>query len=185
MEGGGSVKVKVKQLLSRYDDDKSGELEMDEFRLCLEGFLHGISDAEIEALASKFDADGSGAVSVAEFTDALMALAKHHEENGGKPSGPMVYNGVVKQKGRRPLTDEERAELAEAKGVWQVSAREEAVAQFFHSLRARSVFRELTPPPPPDPTSLPDPRSVAGARRWRRSPKPRTSSRAAPRKRPC
>ena len=36
--GGGSVSNRVKTLLTRFDLDNSGELEMDEFRSCLEDF---------------------------------------------------------------------------------------------------------------------------------------------------
>ncbi len=41
-ERGGSVSNRVKTLLTRFDLDNSGELEMDEFRSCLEDFLAGL-----------------------------------------------------------------------------------------------------------------------------------------------
>ena len=57
-ERGGSVSNRVKTLLTRFDLDNSGELEMDEFRSCLEDFLAGLQDCEFEALAQRFDSDG-------------------------------------------------------------------------------------------------------------------------------
>ena len=59
----------------------------------LEDFLHGLSDAEFDALAQRFDADGSGSVSVAEFTDALQKLARQREDapaadRGGTRASP-------------------------------------------------------------------------------------------------
>lgn len=81
-ERGGSVSNRVKTLLTRFDLDNSGELEMDEFRACLEDFLAGLQDCEFEALAQRFDSDGSGAVSIAEFTAALTLLAAEREEDG-------------------------------------------------------------------------------------------------------
>ena len=75
-ERGGSMQVQIKLLLSKYDDDKSGELDMGEFRNALGDFLHGMDDAEFAALAETFDADGSGAVSIHEFEEALTKLAR-------------------------------------------------------------------------------------------------------------
>jgi len=84
-ERGGSVSNRVKTLLTRFDLDNSGELEMDEFRSCLEDFLAGLQDCEFEALAQRFDSDGSGSVSIPEFTAELKRLAQEKEENGGFP----------------------------------------------------------------------------------------------------
>ena len=84
-ERGGSVSNRVKTLLTRFDLDNSGELEMDEFRSCLEDFLAGLQDCEFEALAQRFDSDGSGSVSMPEFTAELTKLAQDKEENGGFP----------------------------------------------------------------------------------------------------
>jgi Ca2+-binding EF-hand superfamily protein len=84
-ERGGSVSNRVKTLLTRFDLDNSGELEMDEFRSCLEDFLAGLQDCEFEALAQRFDSDGSGSVSIPEFTEELKRLAREKEENGGFP----------------------------------------------------------------------------------------------------
>ena len=82
-ERGGAVSNRVKTLLTRFDLDNSGELEMDEFRSCLEDFLAGLQDCEFEALAQRFDRDGSGSVSIPEFTAELTKLAQEKEENGG------------------------------------------------------------------------------------------------------
>ena len=72
----------MKTLLTRFDLDNSGELEMDGGRRgrCLEDFLAGLQDCEFEALAQRFDSDGSGSVSIPEFTAELTWLAQEKEE---------------------------------------------------------------------------------------------------------
>ena len=103
VERGGSMQVQIKLLLSKYDDDKSGELDMGEFRNALGDFLHGMDDAEFAALAETFDADGSGAVSIHEFEEALTKLAKDREEHGRQTSGGAL-TGVKTTHPPRPGT---------------------------------------------------------------------------------
>ena len=48
---------KITEIIELLDDDKSGELDMGEFRNALGDFLHGMDDAEFAALAETFDAE--------------------------------------------------------------------------------------------------------------------------------
>ena len=138
-EKGGSMQVKIKCLLSKFDRDKSGELDMDEFRDAIEEFLHGTSDAELGALAAKFDADGSGAVSVKEFTEALSARAAEREETGGRRPRPGANLQGVAKVARRPRP--EACGMPRRSGEHEAATRamdEERVRAFFDQLRLRA-----------------------------------------------
>ncbi|KAH8066649.1 hypothetical protein JL722_1102 [Aureococcus anophagefferens] len=132
VERGGSMQVQIKLLLSKYDEDKSGELDMGEFRNALGDFLHGMDDAEFAALAETFDADGSGAVSIHEFEEALTKLAKDREEHGRQTSGGAL-TGVKTTHPPRPGTAG-----APARSATRRAPRRAVVTQFFHQLRLRA-----------------------------------------------
>ena len=125
VERGGSMQVQIKLLLSKYDDDKSGELDMGEFRNALGDFLHGMDDAEFAALAETFDADGSGAVSIHEFEEALTKLAKDREEHGRQTSGGAL-TGVKTTHPPRPGTAGGRPAAAAGGGQDPVGGRGQA-----------------------------------------------------------
>ena len=57
-ERGGSVSNRVKTLLTRFDLDNSGELEMDEFRSCLEDFWPACRTANLKLSRSASTATG-------------------------------------------------------------------------------------------------------------------------------
>ncbi|KAH8094361.1 hypothetical protein JL720_4358 [Aureococcus anophagefferens] len=133
-ERGGSMQVQIKLLLSKYDDDKSGELDMGEFRNALGDFLHGMDDAEFAALAETFDADGSGAVSIAEFEEALTKLAKDREEHGRQTSGGAL-TGVKTTHPPRPGTAGAPRKISDQA---RAAAEDAVVTQFFHQLRLRA-----------------------------------------------
>ena len=134
VERGGSMQVQIKLLLSKYDDDKSGELDMGEFRNALGDFLHGMDDAEFAALAETFDADGSGAVSIHEFEEALTKLAKDREEHGRQTSGGAL-TGVKTTHPPRPGTAGAPRKISDQA---RAAAEDAVVTQFFHQLRLRA-----------------------------------------------
>lgn len=131
----GNLSRRITSLLKEHDKDKSGELEMPEFAGCIGVFLQGLDDHEFVALANKFDSDGSGAVSVAEFTNALLKLAEEREENGPQtlPDGK-DQPAPKKMKKRAPNKDEtpKDAKLPET------PAAGDPTVQFFHELRLRT-----------------------------------------------
>jgi len=70
------VETKVKQLMQRYDHDKSGDLNFSEF---VDLFAHELLEAESDESMFKrafqfFDADGSGDIALSEFRKVLTEL---------------------------------------------------------------------------------------------------------------
>lgn len=49
------------------DDDRSGQLDMNEFKKAIKDFRVGLNEQEIQAVFSQFDRDGSGAIDYDEF----------------------------------------------------------------------------------------------------------------------
>ena len=65
------------QVLKRYDDDRSGALELGEFRALvaeLREFTHGQISDEVHRTFLHHDADGNGRIDVAELSAALQSL---------------------------------------------------------------------------------------------------------------
>ena len=65
---GGKLSLGIKKAMQKYDLDNSGELEITEFRKAMKEILHGVGEAEIDALAMRYDEDHSGAITINEFT---------------------------------------------------------------------------------------------------------------------
>ena len=76
---GGKLSLGIKKAMQKYDLDNSGELEITEFRKAMKEILHGVGEAEIDALAMRYDEDHSGAITINEFTDALLAFERGEE----------------------------------------------------------------------------------------------------------
>ena len=98
---GVSPEVFKRRLLTLFkscDTDKSGYLDMKEFKLCLESLDLKLTPSEIQALMASADADGNGTVDFEEFAEfcahnlmhlerekhirAIQAAMKHSDESG-------------------------------------------------------------------------------------------------------
>ena len=66
-------------LFKSCDTDKSGVLEMPEFKFCLESLDLKLTEAEINALMASADADGSGTIDFDEFMDFCTHNLLHLE----------------------------------------------------------------------------------------------------------
>jgi len=66
-------------LFKSYDTDRSGSLDLDEFRACLDGMDLHLTPAEVLALMTAADTDGSGHVDMDEFTEFCTHNLMHLE----------------------------------------------------------------------------------------------------------
>jgi len=63
---------KIRETFRRFDEDKSGMLNMEEFRRVLQRFNFDVSDQELITIMRKFDPDGDGGIRYVEFCDTVL-----------------------------------------------------------------------------------------------------------------
>jgi len=75
-----NVKVAVTKVFNRFDKDKSGGLDLEEFSEAVKSVLVGFKDADILAFSQMYDVDGGGTISLGELVDRLSS-----PDAGSKP----------------------------------------------------------------------------------------------------
>ena len=68
-----NVKVAVTKVFNRFDKDKSGGLDLEEFSEAVKSVLVGFKDADILAFSQMYDVDGGGTISLGELVDRLSS----------------------------------------------------------------------------------------------------------------
>jgi len=113
--------VLIRDTFRKVDEDKSGSLNMTEFRAALKKFNFVVSDQELISIMRKFDPDGDGSIKYDEFCASVLDQDFKQgrvESNGGQiMHGKSVYkstSAVEAEREQKAKQIEERNENLEA-----------------------------------------------------------------------
>ena len=148
----------LKRVLSQFDADRSGELEMPEFTRALEHYLNGIHEDDVRALAEDFDRDGSGSISIEEFIAAFSEL-QNEAPSTPAPAPPMLRRSAARTApAPGPRTATSPQQDPDALGLFRPSPP---------AARAPPPIAPAAPAPPRAPAARAPPRAPSEAGSYR------------------
>ena len=116
--------AQVKEVMTKYDKDNSGELSKDEFRqlYCDDSLPEASDNIDAKAMFNAFDADGSGSVSRAELTEALSQMGEPMSKDD---IDAMFANAGMADKTQLDFEEFKKVVLGEGEAAEEVEAKPE------------------------------------------------------------
>ncbi len=85
---------KIRKAFETYDDDKSGQLDLDEFRQAVRHLGNKLSEHQFQDLVSEIDVDASGEIDIEEFEVAMGILQADVTEAAGQKNRIKIVIGL-------------------------------------------------------------------------------------------